>query len=255
MKVTKKNPGETPISEDQAATVKDAAAQAAEDAKLHPVERTVAAVIGVPMVGLGIWMMTSPPDVKTSVTLSSCKTASDCVATVSADNQEFAIALLLVGSTAILVALLGVRFASLKIAQLIELGKSPGTPNVATVKPEEVPKQGEAPKVSGGEFNEIEPGDPAITAGNSAPVPIGSAPDPSLWPTLLPWTQQAVEEWVTHNDVVSEAPANRVLDVRRVSGEGNNSWFVTLERDDGQPESLRVDSPGPTYISTEDFHW
>src|SRR5881396_2112573 len=100
-------------------------------------ERTAAGFAAVVLLGIALWMILDPPD--RTVALGSCKSAADgCLVTVDGDMTTIAAGLLALAAGAGLIALLGVRFTSLK-AGGVELSKyeekTAGLPTVVEQQP------------------------------------------------------------------------------------------------------------------------
>jgi hypothetical protein len=84
-------------------------------------ERTAAGFAAVVLLGIALWMILDPPD--RTVALGGCKSAANgCLVTVDGDMTTIVAALFALAAGAGLIALLGVRFTSLK-AGGIELSK------------------------------------------------------------------------------------------------------------------------------------
>ncbi|MFC3448475.1 pYEATS domain-containing protein [Amycolatopsis speibonae] len=102
---------------------------------LGKVERVVAAVAGLILLGVALFITISPP--QKQVALDQCSSvASGCVVTVDSDLASFAGVLAGAGAVAGLVALLGVRFTRLKFAGA-ELGYEEKTAGLTQAPPAE----------------------------------------------------------------------------------------------------------------------
>jgi hypothetical protein len=95
-------------------------------------ERTAASVAAVVLFGIALWMILDPPG--RTVALGGCKSAADgCLVTVDSDMTTIAAAVFALAAVAGLIAILGVRFTSVKAAG-VELSqyekKTAGLPTV-----------------------------------------------------------------------------------------------------------------------------
>lgn len=92
-----------------------------ERERLTPRERTAASITAVVLLVIAAWMILDPPD--RTVALEGCRSAADgCLVTVDGDLTTIAAALFALAAAAGLLALLGVRFTSVKAGGL-ELSK------------------------------------------------------------------------------------------------------------------------------------
>jgi hypothetical protein len=104
-----------------------------EKEPLTGTERVAASIAAVVLLGLAVWVILDPPD--RTVALGGCTSAADgCLVTVDGDVTTIAAALFALGAGAGLIALLGVRFTSVKAAG-VELSreykeKTEGLPTV-----------------------------------------------------------------------------------------------------------------------------
>ena len=107
---------------------------------LTRVERSVATVGAVALLGIALWMVVNPPD--RTVALAGCENAADgCLVSVDSDATTFAAAIAAFAAGIGLIALLGVRFTSVK-AGAVELSSrydatTAGLPTAAPQPPPE----------------------------------------------------------------------------------------------------------------------
>jgi hypothetical protein len=86
-----------------------------EVAPLNPVERVMAGVAGVGLLGVALAVVVAPPQRRVALTQCS-NAAAGCIVTVDGDLTAFAAVLAAGGAAAVLLALLGVRFNRVKVA-------------------------------------------------------------------------------------------------------------------------------------------
>lgn len=121
-----------------------------DPARLTPIERLIASVTGVALLGLALTIVVAPPERR--VALGQCpNAAAGCVVTVDNDLTTFAVALTAIGAAAILVALLGVRFNRLTAAgaELAYEKETAGLPQAAPAADGEVDSSAAAAAVQG----------------------------------------------------------------------------------------------------------
>lgn len=100
-----------------------------ERVPLNSVERAAAGAVAVVLFVISVWIVVNPPD-RTEALVGCENVAAGCLVTVDGDMTTFAAALAAFGAAAGLIALLGVRFTSLKAGgvELTYEAKTAGLP-------------------------------------------------------------------------------------------------------------------------------
>lgn len=107
--------------------------KAHEISRLSASERIIAAVVGVAILAVALFLVVSPPQRRSA--LAQCPNAeAGCIVNVDGDVTTFAVALAGVGAIAVLLGLLGIRFDRLKFAGT-ELGFEKETAGLTQAKP------------------------------------------------------------------------------------------------------------------------
>jgi len=100
--------------------------------RLTPFERRAAAVVALCVLAIALWIILDPPDRR--VALSGCESASaGCLVTVDGDVATVAAALVALAAVGGLVALIGVRFTTVKAAGIEISRPEAGTAGLPSV--------------------------------------------------------------------------------------------------------------------------
>lgn len=184
-------------------------------------ERLAAAGVGIVLGLFGAWVLIDPPLVRKPVAVKDCSTASACVADVAADVQTLVVALALLAGAALLIALLGIRFNSIKAGE-VTLG--------VTVAEAKGGDEGE------GEGEGRESAGKALKLRGAVPV----TPDPAAWERLPAWAQQALRLWAEQGDVLTSSPSRAIVGAAPEPVAGAPAWQVGVLLDDGTVRNLRL---------------
>lgn len=200
-------------------------------ARLTGRERALAGAFALVAFAAAALLLWNPPHIDHVAEIASCKTAATCQTKVSADVSTIVLALVAIAGVAALVALLGVRFNSIKVAGN-ELGQT------AEQVPDTQKPAGDIEKLSGA--TEAAPG-------------AATAPETQVWDRLDEWVQQGLLDWRDRNPAVVTAPLSRaVTEAVKAAGQGNHPWFVTLTADTGDSVVVRV-STGKGAVKSREY--
>jgi hypothetical protein len=180
-------------------------------------ERTLAAAAAALLVVLLVWLYWSPPERQVAVEGCAAENPAACVVTVSADPSAETAALVAASVVLLLIAILGVRFTTIKLPSGAELSR--------------------------GAASETSPDTPARAkaAGRVAVAGIAPADDgTTLWSMLPEWAQFALYEWAAQNPVLRIPVTDAIESIHKPSRASDDPWYVHLDDGHGTTRTLRL---------------
>jgi hypothetical protein len=228
-------------------------------ARLNPIERGLAAVVGLVLAAFGFVLVFLPPDVTTTVTLEKCAAAADCVTDVTWQSETVVGAVFLAAVIALLAAIIGVRFTRIKFGDNELSSDAPETKTVSETDAEqETVEAAEASRKAGYTASGVK----AMTLDTKALHPISSLEDVGEvigtiervdpenrpvdgWDIAPDWARDSVENFVESNEDFDPPASIRVASAWKLPGQGNKPWFFRIERIDGTFKVLQVSRGRP----------